>query len=41
MAVLMSLLLSFLSRRNAFRWSPSLDLSDNAVFSALIPGTQY
>lgn len=41
LVVFMSLLLSFLARRKAFRWSPALDLSDRAVYSALIPGTQY
>ena len=24
-----------------FVWTPALDLSDHAVYSALIPGTQY
>lgn len=36
-----SLLLSFLSRREAFRWSPALDLSNHEVYSTLLPGTQY
>ena len=36
-----SLILSALSRRKAFMWSPALDLSDREVYSALLPGTQY
>lgn len=38
--MLISMLLSFLSRRSAFVWSPALDLSDNAVRSTLLPGGQ-
>ena len=36
----LSLLLSWLARRPAFSWSPSLDLSDNEVYSTLLPGGQ-
>ena len=37
-----SLVLSFLyRRRRAFVWAPALDLSDHAIYSTLIPGTQY
>ena len=36
--MLLAFLLS-LSKPRAFVWAPALDLSDNAIFSALIPGT--
>ncbi len=36
-----SLILSFLARRAAFAWSPSVDLSDNEVRSTLLAGAQY
>lgn len=39
--MLISLFLSYLSRRRSFAWTPSLDLSDHEIYSALIPGTQY
>ena len=40
--MILSFILSRFARKAAaFRWSPSLDLSDHAVFSNLIPGTQY
>lgn len=40
--MIVSFLLSLFARKaEAFHWSPSLDLSDHAVFSNLIPGTQY
>lgn len=34
-----SLILSYLDRRPAFRWSPALDLRDNAIRSLLLPTT--
>jgi hypothetical protein len=37
----LTFLLSRLSRPVRFVWTPALDLSDHAVYSALIPGTQY
>ena len=40
-AMFLSFILSRLSRRPAFTWRPSLDLSDNTIYSTLIPGTQY
>jgi hypothetical protein len=39
--MLLSFLLSRLSRSPRFVWTPSLDLSDRVVFSTLIAGTQY
>ena len=40
--MILSFVLSRFARKAvAFRWSPSLDLSDHAVFSNLIPGTQF
>ena len=38
--MLLSLFLSWLSRRPSFSWSPSLNLSDNEVYSTLLPGGQ-
>jgi hypothetical protein len=37
----LTLLLARLSRPSRFVWAPALDLSDHAVYSALIPGTHY
>jgi hypothetical protein len=37
----LSLLLSRLNRSVRFVWSPALDLRDHAIYSTLIPGTQY
>jgi hypothetical protein len=37
----LSFLLSYLGRSRAFAWTPALDLADNEVYSALIPGAQY
>jgi hypothetical protein len=40
----LSLILSRLNRFNRssrFTWSPSLNLEDGAIRSALLPGTQY
>ncbi len=37
----LSFILSFLARKSAFSWSPSLDLTDTSVYSNLLPGTQY
>ena len=37
----LAFLLSYLSRSPRYVWSPALDLRDHAIFSALIPGTQY
>jgi len=39
--MILSYLLAFLARKPAFSWMPALDLSNNEVRSALIPGTQY
>lgn len=39
--MLLSFVLSYLRSRNRFTWSPALDMRDHAVYSALIPGTQY
>jgi hypothetical protein len=33
----MALVLSFLSRRRGFVWSPELDLTDREVYSTLLP----
>lgn len=40
-AMFLSLLLSRLARKPRFLWSPALDLDDHAIYSTLIPGTQY
>jgi hypothetical protein len=40
-AMFLSFLLARLNRAPQFVWSPALDLSDHAVYSALIPGAQY
>jgi hypothetical protein len=37
----LSLLLSFMNRSPRFSWSPALNLEDHAIYSTLIPGTQY
>ena len=37
----LSLLLSWLNRSSRFTWSPALNLEDRAIYSTLIPGTQY
>ena len=37
----LSLLLSYLNRTARFSWSPSLDLHDPEIRSALIAGVQY
>jgi hypothetical protein len=39
--MILSFILALLSRETGFSWKPSLDLSDNAIRSALIPGVQY
>ena len=39
--MIVSYILSRLNRAPRFVWTPSLDLRDRVVFSALIPGTQY
>ena len=39
--MILTFLLARLSRPTRFVWTPALDLSDRAVYSALIPGTQY
>ena len=39
--MLLSLFLGWLSRAPRFVWAPSLDLSDHAIYSTLLPGTQY
>ena len=39
--MILSFLLSFFARPARFVWSPSLDLSDHHVLSALIPHTHY
>lgn len=39
--MILSYILSLLSRKPAFSWKPALDLSDNGVRSTLIPGGQY
>ena len=36
-----SFLLSLLTRSRAFSWTPALDLTDNEVRTALMPGAQY
>ena len=40
-SMFLSFVLSFLSRRNVFVWAPALDLSDSAIYSNLLPNTQY
>ena len=35
----LTFVLSFLSRKRAFTWRPSLDLSDNAIRSTLLPAS--
>ena len=40
-AMILTFILSRLQRAPAFAWSPALNLEDNAIYSALIPGTQY
>lgn len=37
----LSLILSRLNRSVRFSWSPALNLEDHAIYSTLIPGTQY
>jgi hypothetical protein len=37
--MLVSFILSLVSRRRGFSWSPSLDLRDNQLYSTLLPGT--
>lgn len=39
--MIISFVLSRLSRRSGFVWSPSLDLSDHGIYSTLLPGAQY
>ena len=39
--MILSFILALLARETAFSWTPSLDLSDNEIRSALIPGVQY
>ncbi len=39
--MILSYVLALLARKPAFSWTPSLDLSNNEVRSALIPGVQY
>jgi hypothetical protein len=39
--MLLSFVLSRLSRTARFTWAPALDLADRSVFSTLIPGAQY
>ena len=39
--MLLSLFLGWLNRAPRFAWSPALDLSDHAIYSTLLPGTQY
>lgn len=39
--MILSFLLARLRRAPRFPWLPCLDLSDRAVYSTLIPGTQY
>jgi hypothetical protein len=39
--MVLSFILTFLSRSPRFVWSPSLDWSDRAVYSTLLPGAQY
>jgi hypothetical protein len=41
LVMILSYILAYLARKPAFSWMPSLDLSNNEVRSALIPGTQY
>ena len=37
----LSLFLAWLNRAPRFAWAPCLDLSDHAIYSTLLPGTQY
>jgi hypothetical protein len=39
--VILSYILALLARKPGFSWMPALDLSDNEVRSALMPGAQY
>lgn len=39
--MILSFVLSLLSRSSRYNWMPALDLSDSEVVSALIPGAQY
>ena len=39
--MILSYILALLARKPAFSWMPALDLSDNGVRSALMPGAQY
>lgn len=38
--MLVSFILSVLNRKPGFAWAPSLDLSDNAIRSTLLPSSQ-
>ena len=40
-AMILSFILAVMARKSAFSWKPALDLSDNEIRSALIPGVQY
>ena len=37
--MLISLLLAWIQRPAAFTWTPALDLSDNVIYSTLLPHT--
>jgi hypothetical protein len=39
--MILSFILARLKRTPRFSWSPALDFTDRAVYSALIPGVQY
>jgi hypothetical protein len=39
--MILSFILAVMARKSAFSWKPALDLSDNEIRSALIPGVQY
>jgi hypothetical protein len=39
--MLLSFLLSRFNRSARFVWSPALDLKDHAIYSTLLPHTQY
>jgi len=37
----LSLILSRMNRSVRFSWTPALNLEDRAIYSTLLPGTQY
>lgn len=39
--MILTFILSLLSRTARYTWAPALDLSDGTVRSALLPNTQY